>query len=118
MGSAESAHNRFATSSSVHRDISRNSRRRLPDAGARSTVAPSCTDQWSQCASCLQICLTYRRINVRADVVSFDRHVEVDGGSEMTWSGSEERSSRLRMETEWPECADLDVRTLPDGRLP
>ena len=36
----------------------------------------------------------------------------------MVWSGSGEPSSRLRMETEWTECADLDVRTLPDGRLP
>ena len=36
----------------------------------------------------------------------------------MSWSDGDERSSPLQMKTEWPECADLDVRTLPDGRLP
>ena len=35
----------------------------------------------------------------------------------MSWSDSDERSSPLQMKTEWPECADLDVRTLPDARL-
>ena len=35
----------------------------------------------------------------------------------MSWSDGEERSSPLQMKTEWPECADLDVRTLPDARL-
>ena len=36
----------------------------------------------------------------------------------MSRSDSEEPSSRPRVETEWPHCADLDVRTLPDDRLP
>lgn len=31
---------------------------------------------------------------------------------------SEEPSSRLRLETDWPVCADLTVRTLSDDRLP
>lgn len=33
----------------------------------------------------------------------------------MSWFESDEPPSRLRVETEWPECADLDVRTLSDG---
>lgn len=36
----------------------------------------------------------------------------------MSWFESDELPSRLRVETGWPECADLDVRTLPDVRLP
>ena len=35
----------------------------------------------------------------------------------MSWSDGDEPPSPLRMKTEWPECADLDVRTLPDARL-
>ena len=36
----------------------------------------------------------------------------------MSWLQSDEPPSRLRVETRWPECADLDVRALPDVRLP
>lgn len=36
----------------------------------------------------------------------------------MSLSDSDVPLSRPRVETEWPECADLGVRALPDGRLP
>lgn len=36
----------------------------------------------------------------------------------MSLSDSDVSLSRLRVETEWSECADLSVRTLPDARLP
>jgi hypothetical protein len=36
----------------------------------------------------------------------------------MSRSDGEGPSCGLRAETDWPDCADLDVRTLPDGQLP